>query len=93
MALIRSGEGRKGVAGRNNGQGRGHGDAMAEPHRSFAKRCFRPRFAMGIAQGEGGQDCELTSVILGGVERTEAACGLVGLWRMAALGCGAVTAN
>ena len=78
MALIRSGEGRKGVAGRNNGQGRGHGDAMAEPHRSFFKRCFRPRFAMGIARGEREQDCELTTEVnVGGGGTEEARCSVV----------------
>ena len=81
------------AASRNSGQGRGHSGAMAEAHRSFTNCRYRPWFTMGIAQGERGQDCELTSAILGGVERTEEACGLAGRrWTMA-LGCGAVTAN
>ena len=69
----------KGERGRTPaGIEREDGGTMAGPHRSFAKRRFRPRFAMGIARGEREQDCELTtevSVSGGGTE--EAQCSVV----------------
>ena len=64
----------KGERGRTPaGIEREDGGAMVGPHRSLSKQCFRPRFTMGIAQGEREQDCELTTeVSVGGGGTKEA---------------------
>ena len=69
----------KGERGRTlAGIEREDGNAMVGPHRSFAKRCFRPQFMMGIARREREQDYELTmEVSTGGGDTEEARCSTV----------------
>ena len=69
----------KGERGRTPvGIEREDGGAMVEPHRSFAKWRFRPRFAMVIARGEREQDCELTTAVsIGGGGTEEVRCSAV----------------
>jgi hypothetical protein len=56
MAQISSGRGGQ-LAGRNKGT---DGGAMAGARRSFARKCFRPRFSTGVTQGDRGEVNELT---------------------------------
>ena len=88
---IRSRREREEATGWNSSR---HGDRplpVMELHRNSDSRHGLQREGHELRERE--SHGELTSAILGSVERMEAACGLVGRWWMAALGCGAATAS